>query len=232
MLAVVAILVFVAFGMVVVASTTGTAALAWVSVVVSVVAAAALAADWRRRWTAIGVGDRMVLPARDLPPIVEYPAAVAQGAPWQQECAPVDPVELPKVVSDAEQEGMAESATAQSSAAAAPAGTAGPAQVVEPAQAGAAIAEFKRPGSLPQLAPEPGEESADAAAVAIVAKLDDEVHVVDEQPRYHLADCHALVGQKSIAMPAKEAVGSEFTPCEMCTPVRVLVSAGSLPGSK
>jgi hypothetical protein len=200
--ALVLIFVFVGLGMTVVASTTGTAALAWVSVAASIVAAVALAIDWRRRWTAIGDGDRIGPPGPGPAPTAEYPATAEQAIPWQQE-----PAHSPtEAVSD----------------------TADPTpQMIEPVQSAAAIAAAEQPASLAQLASEPGEESADAAAVAIVAKLDDEVHVVDEQPRYHLVDCHALVGQKSIAMPVKEAVESDFTPCEMCTPVRVLVSAGS-----
>ena len=59
-------------------------------------------------------------------------------------------------------------------------------------------------------------------ARASVAKLDDEVVVVDEQPRYHLAGCRSIRGRETIPLPAKEAVEYEFTPCEVCTPVRVL----------
>jgi hypothetical protein len=73
-----------------------------------------------------------------------------------------------------------------------------------------------------QPAAEPGEERPDAAAAAIVAKLDDEVVVVDEQPRYHLAGCRSIRGREAIPLPVKEAVEYEFTPCEVCTPVRVL----------
>jgi hypothetical protein len=71
---------------------------------------------------------------------------------------------------------------------------------------------------------EPGEERPDAAAAAIVASLDDEVVVVDEQPRYHLAGCRSIRGRETIPLPAKEAVEYEFTPCEVCTPVRVLAA--------
>jgi hypothetical protein len=71
---------------------------------------------------------------------------------------------------------------------------------------------------------EPGEERPDPAAAAIVAKLGDEVLVVDEQPRYHLAGCRTLSGQETIPLPAREAVEYEFSPCAECTPVRILAA--------
>jgi hypothetical protein len=63
--------------------------------------------------------------------------------------------------------------------------------------------------------------------LATLATLDDEVFVVDEQPRHHLADCPSLVGHESIPLPAKEAVDCEFTPCGTCAPVQVLVGASA-----
>ncbi|MBV9312747.1 MAG: hypothetical protein JO100_03195 [Pseudonocardia sp.] len=69
---------------------------------------------------------------------------------------------------------------------------------------------------------EPPEERAEPAASGIVANLTDEVLVVDEQPRYHLAGCPILAGRETIPLPVKEAVEYEFTPCAVCTPVRVL----------
>jgi hypothetical protein len=78
--------------------------------------------------------------------------------------------------------------------------------------------------------PEPGEEHADPASAAIVAKLEDEVLVVDERPRYHLSICRSLAGRQTISLSAKEAVELEFTPCELCGPVRVFVNADSATG--
>ncbi len=78
--------------------------------------------------------------------------------------------------------------------------------------------------AIPASTPEQGEERAEPAAAAIVASLEDEVLVVDEQPRYHLAECRSLVGRETIALPAKEAVEYEFTPCASCSPVRVLAA--------
>ena len=77
---------------------------------------------------------------------------------------------------------------------------------------------------LPPLGPDgaPPEEPRDADAAALVAGLDDEVLVVDELPRYHLAGCRSLIGSPVIPLPAREAVELGFTPCAWCTPDRAL----------
>ena len=81
-----------------------------------------------------------------------------------------------------------------------------------------------------QPAREPGQERPDPAAAAIVATLEHEVLVVDEQPRYHLVGCRSLAGHRTIALQAKDAVELEFTPCAVCTPVRVLARTASQGG--
>ena len=52
--------------------------------------------------------------------------------------------------------------------------------------------------------------------------VEDEVLVVDELPRYHLAGCRSLAGIPVIPLPAREAVELGFTPCAWCTPDRAL----------
>jgi hypothetical protein len=69
---------------------------------------------------------------------------------------------------------------------------------------------------------EPPEEPLDPAVSRVVATLDVEVVVVDEQPRYHVAGCQALVAQTLIPLPVREAVELGFTPCGWCTPDAVL----------
>jgi hypothetical protein len=69
---------------------------------------------------------------------------------------------------------------------------------------------------------DPPEEPLDHAAANIVAGLDDEVLVIDEQPRYHVDTCRAVATQPSIPLPAREAVELGFTPCGWCTPDAVL----------
>lgn len=66
------------------------------------------------------------------------------------------------------------------------------------------------------------EERPDAAAAALVAGLDDEVLVIDEQPRYHVPGCRTLLTASLIPLPAHEAVELGFTPCGWCTPDRTL----------
>lgn len=78
---------------------------------------------------------------------------------------------------------------------------------------------------------EPGEERVAPADLAFVARLEREVQVVDELPRFHLEGCPELTGRATIRLPAREAVGFEFTPCAVCTPVRVLAGAGARPGA-
>jgi hypothetical protein len=69
---------------------------------------------------------------------------------------------------------------------------------------------------------DPAEEKPDAAALATVSTLTDEVLVIDEHPRFHLAGCRVLAGNDTIPLPAKEAVEYGFSPCSVCSPVRVL----------
>lgn len=69
---------------------------------------------------------------------------------------------------------------------------------------------------------EPPEEQRDPAAAAVVAGLEVEVIVIDEQPRYHVVGCAALTGNEPIPIPAREAVELGFSPCGWCTPDRTL----------
>ena len=83
------------------------------------------------------------------------------------------------------------------------------------------------PGRAPELPPlgpdgAPPEEPRDADLAALVAGLDDEVLVVDELPRYHLAGCRSLHATPVIPLPAREAVELGFTPCAWCAPDRSL----------
>jgi hypothetical protein len=84
--------------------------------------------------------------------------------------------------------------------------------------------EAGRGSALPPLGPDgaPPEEPRDADAAALVAGVEDEVLVVDELPRYHLAGCRSLAGIPVIPLPAREAVELGFTPCAWCTPDRAL----------
>ena len=62
----------------------------------------------------------------------------------------------------------------------------------------------------------------DAAALGRVSSLDDEVVVIDEEPRFHLGRCSYLYGRETIPLPVSEAVELGFTGCAWCGPVQAL----------
>ncbi|MGM1058090.1 hypothetical protein [Saccharothrix sp. Mg75] len=78
---------------------------------------------------------------------------------------------------------------------------------------------------------EPGEEDADAADALVVADLTDEVRVLDERPRYHLATCSWLGERTSLGLPIGEARQLGFTPCAVCRPDSSLAAAARSAGS-
>lgn len=69
---------------------------------------------------------------------------------------------------------------------------------------------------------EPGEEDVEVTDLLLVVDLDDEVLVVDEHPRYHMAGCPSLEGREAVGLPMVEARTDGFTPCALCRPVRHL----------
>jgi hypothetical protein len=69
---------------------------------------------------------------------------------------------------------------------------------------------------------EPTVEQSEPAAAALAATLEDEVVVIDEQPRYHVVGCDALTAHEPIPLPAREAVELGFTPCGWCRPNHTL----------
>lgn len=64
----------------------------------------------------------------------------------------------------------------------------------------------------------PAEEETDAADLLIVCELDEQVIVVDEHPRYHLAECRWLAEKDVIPIAVAEARELGFTPCARCGP--------------
>lgn len=69
---------------------------------------------------------------------------------------------------------------------------------------------------------EPGEEDTDAADLLVIYELADEVLVVDEQPRYHLARCRWPDQERAERLPVREARQLGFTPCDRCRPDTIL----------
>jgi hypothetical protein len=71
-------------------------------------------------------------------------------------------------------------------------------------------------------APDPGIEEVEVTDLLVVVDLKDEVLVVDEHPRYHVAECTWLAGRDTIPLPLDEARTDGFTPCAVCSPDRTL----------
>ncbi|MEV1293525.1 hypothetical protein [Pseudonocardia sp. NPDC049635] len=111
----------------------------------------------------------------------------------------------------------AASGAAQGAAAAA--AGAGPETGRPPSEGGPAGAAA--PEAQPVLGDAP-EEPRDPTLASLVARLPDEVLVIDEHPRYHVQSCRALPGRPVIPLPVSEAVELGFTPCGWCSPNRSL----------
>jgi hypothetical protein len=69
---------------------------------------------------------------------------------------------------------------------------------------------------------DPPVEDVEVTDLLLVMDLHDEVLVVDEHPRYHLAGCRWLRGRATVPLPLDEARRDGFTPCARCTPDRTL----------
>jgi hypothetical protein len=84
--------------------------------------------------------------------------------------------------------------------------------------AAAAGAHAERAADLP----DPPVEEVEVTDLLLVVDLTDEVYVLDEHPRYHLAGCVHLRGHTPIPLPIDEARTDGFTPCAVCAPDRNL----------
>jgi hypothetical protein len=73
-------------------------------------------------------------------------------------------------------------------------------------------------------ADEPVAQQVSAADAARVARMSNDVLVIDGRPRYHLAGCVHLLGRESEALPVHEAVELGFTPCGLCEPDSALLA--------
>ena len=70
--------------------------------------------------------------------------------------------------------------------------------------------------------PDPEVEEVEVTDLLMVVDLKDEVLVVDEHPRYHVAGCRWVGKRETIPLPIDEARADGFTPCAVCTPDRTL----------
>jgi hypothetical protein len=69
---------------------------------------------------------------------------------------------------------------------------------------------------------DPPVEEVEVTDLLLVVDVTDEVLVIDEHPRYHLAGCRYLAGRTPIPLPLDEAKSDGFTPCAACEPDRNL----------
>jgi hypothetical protein len=279
------ILVLLAFGLLVVALLSSSVLWAWVSVGVSIAAAAVLLVDWLQRRSAVRAGaeaghagpsgttavpqfrEPVVEPATEVLPVVDQrgepeasdarrdersgaeetvvlralaPSGSAEGPSGARGGTASSPSSSSQSVTNAEGEepgsdaagtdagpdgqetlrvAGAGSSTRDGPPAAAGAAPRGPSDV-------AAESPNQPPSDLPPLGPDgaPPEEPHDAEAAARAAEMSDEVFVVDELPRYHVAGCRSLIGSAVIPLSAREAMELGFTPCAWCAPVRSLTT--------
>ncbi len=202
MLYIVLALVVAAFGLLIAALTTANTLWAWISVVVSVVAAALLVTDWlsgrrkaragdKARPTVVTVGGARRDDSPESPDNRDRPGRADEfdePEPADEE-EPLPPVAAPE--SDTE-------VTSH----------------IEPFVAEAPVSDSR----------EPDEEPTDASDLLVVAGLNAEVRVVDEHPRYHLATCSWLGPRATIPIPVSEARQLGFTPCARCGPDAILAA--------
>jgi hypothetical protein len=194
-----AVLLLAAVGLLIAALGTGHAGLAWGSVALSVVAAAMILRRWRRSW----------LQSRDAPE--DEPVLLPQDEPGAAE--PGEPTRDSGSVT-AVREISPGSVSVENDAA--------PGVIrTRPADAQYGDAGTQLGESQPDDAP-PGEEDTDAADLLVVYELTDEVLVVDEYPRYHLARCPWPDQACAERLPLREARELGFTPCERCRPDKTL----------
>jgi hypothetical protein len=93
--------------------------------------------------------------------------------------------------------------------------------VAEPA-AGATAATVTSAPPEPDGQEDPPAEEVEVTDLLLIVDLKDEVLVVDEHPRYHVAGCSWLGSRTTIPLPADEARTDGFTPCAVCSPDRTL----------
>jgi hypothetical protein len=86
-------------------------------------------------------------------------------------------------------------------------------------------AENNPDGNPPVGESDPPVEEVEVTDLLLVVDLTDDVFVVDEHPRYHLADCRWLAGRSAVPLPMDEARADGFTPCALCSPDRNMAQA-------
>jgi hypothetical protein len=187
------VLVLLGLGLFVAGILTGTTALYWACVAACVVAAVLLVAA-RRRLTA---GTSGAGPAS---------SAVAEGSP----------------VGAPSGDGSSGNAPSGDGGAAAAPSEQSPGDGAHAIGASEPVAIVPEDPAVPEDLGDPPVEEVEVTDLLLVVDLTDEVLVVDEHPRYHLAGCAHLAGRTAIPLPLDEARTDGFTPCGVCEPDRHL----------
>jgi hypothetical protein len=196
------LLVLLGLGLFVAAILTGVTVLYWACVAACVVAAVVLIAV-RRKSAATPAATPAVAPAAPVEPVA--------GTVPEDDTGAATPAGTETETQTGAAEGGANdqapvTATARRESGATRSGSAAPAP-----EAAVAVAQE-----------DPGVEEVEVTDLLLVVDLTDEVLVVDEHPRYHVADCSWLAGRETIPLPVDEARADEFTPCAVCSPDHTL----------
>jgi len=199
-----ALLVLVALGLFLAGLATGVTVWYWTCVAVSALAALLLIAARRQLSRADEGGRAKVTAAAASTKASTAGGSTASTVVAKEPAAPAD--EKPA-------ESEPEQADAEPAPAPAPPPAAAPAPEPEPA-----------PAASPESADggDPAAEDVDVTDLLLVVDMHDDVFVVDEHPRYHLADCSWLAKREAIPIPVNEARTDGFTPCGVCSPDRYL----------
>jgi hypothetical protein len=226
-----ALLVLVALGLFIWGIATGATALYWACVAVSAVAAVLLVVAFlRMRQVATTTGPTRERPEPRLEPrpenrpenrpeprVEEQPARQVRQEPPATAVLPARPAGATAVVP-----AQGEPAHAVDYAPTGPGSSSAPADDGPPSGAAsppppAAAAELA--ADEPEGADEdPPVEEVEVTDLLLVVDLHDDVYVVDEHPRYHLAGCPWLAGRTGVLLPVDEARTDGFTPCGRCNP--------------
>ncbi|TCO56660.1 hypothetical protein [Actinocrispum wychmicini] len=217
MLVLVLLLVVAALGLLIAALTTANTLWAWLSVLISVVAAGLLVTDWvrtrrRRSQAALATDKAPSAAAVTAPP--ESAAEFTSELPPRQSLGPqISRLDL-RTVSDEELDAVFNGPSAAEPITSAPVTSA-------PITSGPVTSA---PVTLdPNV--EPPEENTDATDRLVVGELTDEVVVIDEHPRYHLATCAWLGDRQTLPLAISEARDLQFTPCAHCAPDATLAAS-------
>jgi hypothetical protein len=200
---IVLVLVLAALGLLVTALISANSLWAWISIGLSVLAGLILILDWLRRRSQRSAQARDEVAATDQGLEREKTTSEppAGGAAHQTELLPVSG-ELDVSAATAEVAKTADS----------------PDTATDTAAQEGDVEETQVPPARLKEDADPGEEQTDAPDLLIISELDDEVVVVDEYPRYHVANCAWLVDRDTIPIGVSEARQLGFSPCVRCEP--------------